>query len=94
MQRLNNTQDIKPGFQFKNNSMWLTVVLCDGTDKHNLALLVRENDACPYITARGLPETGNEDFDRAWGITSPILTRRSKIAENGFPNFNRGLSKV
>ena len=49
MQQL-DAQTIKPGFRFKNNSMWLTVVLCDGTDKRNLALLVRENDACPYIT--------------------------------------------
>ena len=46
MQRL-DAKTIKPGFRFKNNSMRLTVVLCGGTDKHNLALLVRENDACP-----------------------------------------------
>ena len=46
MQQL-NTQTIKPGFRFKNNSMRLTVVLCDGTDKRNLALLVRENDTWP-----------------------------------------------
>ena len=56
MQRL-DTQTIKPGFQFKNNSMRLTVVHFYGTDKRNLALLVRENDACPYITVR----------DWAWG---------------------------
>lgn len=62
-----NAQTIKPGFRFKNNSMWLTVVLCDGTDKRNLALLVRENDACPYITVRDLSETKTGDFDWAWG---------------------------
>ena len=67
MQRLNNTQDIKPGFQFKNNSLRLTIVLFYGTDKRNLALLVRKNDACPYITVRDLSETRNGDFDWAWG---------------------------
>ena len=56
MQQL-DAQTIKPGFRFKNNSMRLTVVLCDGTDKRNLALLVRENDTCPYITVRDLSET-------------------------------------
>ena len=66
MQQL-DTQNIKPGFRFKNNSMRLTVVLFYGTDKRNLALLVRENDACPYITVRDLSETGNGDFDWAWG---------------------------
>ena len=66
MQRL-NTQTLKPGFRFKNNSMRLTVVLCDGTDKRNLALLVRENDTCPYITVRDLSETKNDGYDWAWG---------------------------
>ena len=66
MQQL-NTQTIKPGFRFKNNSMRLPVVLCDGTDKRNLALLVRENDTCPYITVRDLSETKTGDFDWAWG---------------------------
>ena len=78
MQRL-NTQTIKPGFRFKNNSMRLTVVLCDGTDKRNLALLVRENDTCPYITVRDLSETGNGDFDWRGGITSPILTSTRRL---------------
>ena len=72
MQRL-DAQTIKPGFRFKNNSMRLTVVLCGGTDKHNLALLVRENDACPYITVRDLSETGKGDFDWAWGHYFPDL---------------------
>ena len=72
MQRL-DAQTIKPGFRFKNNSMRLTVVLCDGTDKRNLALLVRENDACPYITVRDLSETGKGDFDWAWGHYFPDL---------------------
>ena len=67
MQRLNDTQYIKPGFQFKNNSMRLTVVVFYGTYKRNLALLVRENDACPYITVRDLSETGNGGYDWAWG---------------------------
>lgn len=67
MQRLNDTQDIKPGFQFKNNSMRLTVIHFYGTDKRNLALLVRENDACPYITVSDLSETGNGGYDWAWG---------------------------
>ena len=66
MQRL-NTQTLKPGFRFKNNSMRLTVVLCDGTDKRNLTLLVRENDTCPYITVLDLSETKTGDFDWAWG---------------------------
>ena len=66
MQRL-DTQTIKPGFQFKNNSMRLTVVHFYGTDKRNLALLVRENDTCPYITVRDLSETGNGSYDWAWG---------------------------
>ena len=66
MQRL-DTQTIKPGFQFKNNSMRLTVVHFYGTDKRNLALLVRKNDACPYITVRDLSETGNGSYDWAWG---------------------------
>ena len=66
MQRL-DTQTIKPGFRFKNNSRRLTVVLCDGTDKRNIALLVRENDAYPYITVRDLSETGNGGYDWAWG---------------------------
>ena len=66
MQQL-DTQNIKPGFRFKNNSMRLTVVLFYGTDKRNLALLVRENDACPYITVRDLSETGNGGYDWAWG---------------------------
>ena len=66
MQRL-DTQTIKPGFRFKNNSMRLTVVLFYRTNKHNLALLVRENDACPYITVRDLSETKTGDFDWAWG---------------------------
>ena len=66
MQRL-NIQTLKPGFRFKNNSMRLTVVLFYGTNKHNLALLVRENDACPYITVRDLSETKTGDFDWAWG---------------------------
>ena len=60
-------QTINPGFQFKNNSMRLTVVLFHETDKRNLALLVRENDACPYITVRDLSETKTGDFDWAWG---------------------------
>lgn len=83
MQQL-DAQTIKPGFRFKNNSMWLTVVLCDGTDKRNLALLVRENDACPYITVRDLSETGNGSYDWAWGITFPTLTRRLKIPGTAF----------
>ena len=66
MQRL-DTQTIKPGFRFKNNSMRLTVVLFYRTNKHNLALLVRENDACPYITVRDLSETENGGYDWAWG---------------------------
>ena len=66
MQRL-DTQTIKPGFQFKNNSMRLTVVHFYGTDKRNLALLVRENDACPYITVRDLSETENGGYHRAGG---------------------------
>ena len=66
MQQL-DTQNIKPGFRFKNNSMRLTVVLFYGTDKRNLALLVRENDACPYITVRDLSEANKDDFDWAWG---------------------------
>ena len=65
MQRL-DAQTIKPGFRFKNNSMRLT-------DKRNLALLVRENDACPYITVRDLSETGKGDFDWAWGHYFPDL---------------------
>ena len=60
-------QTINPGFQFKNNSMRLTVVLFHETDKRNLALLVRKNDACPYITVRDLSETKTGDFDWAWG---------------------------
>ena len=47
--------------------MRLTVVHFYGTDKRNLALLVRENDACPYITVRDLSETGNGGYDWAWG---------------------------
>lgn len=66
MQQL-DAQTIKPGFRFKNNSMWLTVVLFYGTNKRNLALLVRENDTCPYITVRDLSETKTGDFDWAWG---------------------------
>ena len=58
-------QTINPGFQFKNNSMRLTVVLFHETDKRNLALLVRENDTCPYITVRDLSETGNGGYDWA-----------------------------
>ena len=65
MQQL-DTQNIKPGFRFKNN-MRLTVVHFYGTDKRNLALLVRENDACPYITVRDLSEANKDDFDWAWG---------------------------
>lgn len=60
-------QTINPGFQFKNNSMRLTVVLFHETDKRNLALLVRENDTCPYITVRDPSETGNGSYDWAWG---------------------------
>ena len=45
----------------------LTVVHFYGTDKRNLALLVRENDACPYITVRDLSEANKDDFDWAWG---------------------------
>ena len=79
-------QTINPGFQFKNNSMRLTVVLFHETDKRNLVLLVRENDTCPYITVRDLSETGNGGYDWAWGgTTSPILTMHSKITANGFP---------
>ncbi len=66
MQQL-DTQNIKQGFRFKNNSMRLTVVHFYGTDKRNLALLVRENDACPYITVRDLSEANKDDFDWAWG---------------------------
>lgn len=66
MQQL-DTQNIKLGFRFKNNSMRLTVVHFYGTDKRNLALLVRENDACPYITVRDLSEANKDDFDWAWG---------------------------
>ena len=62
-----NAQTIKPRFRFKNNSMRLTVVHFYGTDKRNLALLVRENDACPYITVRDLSEANKDDFDWAWG---------------------------
>ena len=47
--------------------MRLTVVHFYGTDKRNLALLVRENDACPYITVRDLSETENGGYDWAWG---------------------------
>ena len=60
-------QTINPGFQFKNNSMQLTIVLFYRTNKRNLALLVRENDTCPYITVRDLSETKTGDFDWAWG---------------------------
>ena len=77
-------QTITPGFQFKNNSIRLTVVLFHETDKRNLALLVRENDTCPYITVRDLSETGNGGYDWAWGITFPTLTRRLKIPGTAF----------
>ena len=61
MQRL-DAPILKPGFRFKNNSMRLTVVLCDGTDKRNLALLVRENEACPYITRPRPVRNGKRGF--------------------------------
>lgn len=32
-----------------------------------MPLVVRENDACPYITVRDLSETGNGSYDWAWG---------------------------
>ena len=84
MQRL-DTQTIKPGFRFKNNSMRLTVVRFYGTDKRNLALLVRENDACPYITVRDLSETENGGYDWVWGHYLSDFDEHSKITVNGFP---------
>lgn len=92
MQQL-DTQTIKPGFQFKNNSMRLTVVHFYGTDKRNLALLVRENDACPYITVRDCPKRKTAVTTGRGGITFPTLTRRSKITGNGFPNFRDDITK-
>ena len=47
--------------------MQLTVVLFDATNRGNAALLVRENDPCPYITIRDLSETENGRYDWAWG---------------------------
>ena len=67
MQRLKETKGIKPGFQFRNSSMRLTVVLFNATNSGNAALLVRENDPRPYITVRDLSEAGNGRYDRAWG---------------------------
>lgn len=79
-------QTINLGFQFKNNSMRLTVVHFYGTDKRNLALLVRENDACPYITVRDLSETGNGSYDWAWGhyfsdFDEAIADYRERLSE-------------
>ena len=80
MQRLNDPQNIKPGFQFKNNSMQLTVVHFYGTDKRNLALLMRLNDACPYITVRDLSEKGNGDQRKNTSRKSMKIPEKRQMA--------------
>ena len=79
-------QTINPGFQFKNNSMLLTVITFDSTKKSNVALLVRKNDTCPYITVRDLSETRNGAYDWTWGhyfsdFDEAIADYRERLSE-------------
>lgn len=84
MQQL-DAQTIKPGFRFKNNSMWLTVVLCDGTDKRNSPCSCGRTMPAPTSPSATCPKLKPGISTGRGGITFPILTRRSKITENGFP---------
>lgn len=58
---------MQKGFKFTNADMRLTVVLFEGTEKHNVALLEIENSRCPYVTVRNLSESTNGEYDWAWG---------------------------
>lgn len=61
------TNHIRSGFKFTNEDMELTVILCDGIERKNVALLIQENTACPFITVRDLSELKNGGYDWAWG---------------------------
>ena len=61
------TNHIRSGFKFTNEDMELTVILCDGIERKNVALLIQENTANPFITVRDLSELKSGDYDWAWG---------------------------
>mgnify|MGYP000147675778 CR=1 FL=1 len=61
------TNHIRSGFKFTNEDMELTVILCDGIERKNVALLIQENTGCPFITVRDLSELKSGDYDWAWG---------------------------
>ena len=44
-----------------------TVVSFCSTQRGNVALLVRENGGCPYVTATDLACRKGGKFERAWG---------------------------
>ncbi len=58
---------IQPCFKFINEDEDYIVVLIYGTERKNIALLIRENTACPFITVRDLSELKNGNFSWAWG---------------------------
>ena len=59
------TNHIRSGFKFTNEDMELTVILCDGIERKNVALLIQENTGCPFITVRDLSELKSGDYDWA-----------------------------
>lgn len=58
---------MKPGFKFKNENRDLTIILCEGSDRNNVALLIQENTVCPFITVRNLSEKQSGNYDWTWG---------------------------
>lgn len=58
---------IRSGFKFVNEGLDFIVILTNGTEKNNVALLMQENTFCPFITVRDLSELKSGNFDWAWG---------------------------
>ena len=54
---------IRSGFKFVNEGLDFIVILTNGTEKNNVALLTFR----PFITVRDLSELKSGNFDWAWG---------------------------
>lgn len=59
--------DLKVGCWFLVGLVRYTVVSFCSTRRGNVALLVRENGSCPYVTATDLACRKDGKFEWAWG---------------------------